>query len=57
VRRKTRSDPIQFRLALDDYAVLERIADAEGFDTPKDLVLALTMDAISEERARETIAS
>ncbi len=56
MRRRTRSDPIQFRLALDDYDVLERLADAHGYDTPKDYVLALTMDVITEQRTREAAA-
>jgi hypothetical protein len=50
VRSRTKSDPIQFRLGLADYAVLEQIADDEGFDSPKELVIALTMARIAEER-------
>ena len=48
--RRTKSDPIQFRLLLDDYAVLEQIAKRTGH-SPKEFVILLTLDAINEERA------
>jgi hypothetical protein len=41
--KRTRSDPIQFRLMLEDYAILERLADAAGV-TPKEYVVDLTLD-------------
>jgi uncharacterized protein (DUF1778 family) len=46
--RRTKSDPIQFRLLLDDYAVLEQIAKRRGL-TPKDFVILLTLTAIAAE--------
>jgi len=49
--RRTRSDPIQFRLLLDDYAVLEQIADAAG-QTPKDFVIDLTLKRVATERRK-----
>jgi hypothetical protein len=51
--RRTRSDPIQFRLLLDDYAVLERLAAATGL-SPKEYVILITLQAIAEERDRVT---
>jgi hypothetical protein len=33
-------------LLLDDYAVLERLADEAGAETPKDFVMALTLERI-----------
>jgi hypothetical protein len=57
VRQRTKSPPIQFRLPLADYAVLEDLAAAEGLDTPKDLVLGMTLERVAEERrAREAVA-
>ena len=49
--RRTRSDPIQFRLLLDDYAVLERIA-ADAGQTPKDFVIDLTLKRVATERRK-----
>ena len=49
--RRTRSDPIQFRLLLDDYAVLERVA-AEAGQTPKDFVIDLTLKRVATERRK-----
>ena len=48
--RRTKSPPIQFRLLLDDYDVLERIADEAG-QTPKDFVMSLTLERVQQERA------
>jgi Mobilization protein NikA len=49
--RKTRSDPIQFRLMLEDYAILQALANEAGV-TPKDYVIDLTMNHIAEHRDR-----
>jgi uncharacterized protein (DUF1778 family) len=43
--RRTKSDPIQFRLPLADYAVVERMAAEKGL-TPKDFVIDLTLAAV-----------
>lgn len=50
VRKRTKSEVIQFRLLLEDYAVLERLADDAGV-TPKDYVITLTLERVAEERA------
>lgn len=47
--KKTKSDPIQFRLLLDDYAVLQSLAVAAG-RSPKDYVIDLTMARIAAAR-------
>jgi uncharacterized protein (DUF1778 family) len=47
--RRTKSAPIQFRLLLDDYDVLQRLADEAGV-TPKDYVINLTLARIEAER-------
>jgi len=47
--RRTRSDPIQFRLMLEDYAVLEDLATKAGC-SPKDYVIDLTLAAIAAHR-------
>jgi hypothetical protein len=52
--RRTRSDPIQFRLMLADYAVLERLAAAAGV-TPKDYVVDLTLSHLAERREDDPI--
>ena len=53
--RKTRSDPIQFRLLLDDYAVLERAAAEQGM-SPKDFVIDLTLKRVASERRKKRTA-
>jgi len=53
--RRTRSDPIQFRLLLDDYAVLERAAAEHGM-TPKDFVVDLTLKKVAAERRKKRAA-
>lgn len=50
--KRTRSDPIQFRLLLEDYAVLERLAAKQG-QSPKDYVIALTLAHIAEHRMED----
>lgn len=50
--KRTKSEPVQFRLMLDDYAILERLAAAAGV-TPKDYVVALTLDHIAAHRDAE----
>ena len=50
--RKTKSEPIQFRLLLDDYAILQDLAHDSGM-TPKDYVIALTMEQVGKERRRQ----
>ena len=47
--RKTKSPPVQFRLLLDDYAILEELADNVGL-TPKDYVIDLTLARINKHR-------
>lgn len=49
--RKTKSSPIQFRLLLDDYAVLETVATEAGM-TPKDFVIDMTLRRVRAERKR-----
>ena len=48
--RRTKSPPIQFRMLLADYAVVERVAAERGL-TPKDYVIGLTLADIE---ARQT---
>jgi hypothetical protein len=50
--RRTKSDPIQFRLPLADYAVLERLAAERGL-SPKDYVIGLTSAHIEETQTDE----
>jgi len=47
--KKTRSDPIQFRLLLADYEILQALAAEDGL-SPKDYVIRLTLDRIAEHR-------
>lgn len=49
--RRTKSDAIQFRLLLDDYAVLEELAAEAGL-TPKEYVIALTLERVNAEREK-----
>ena len=52
--KRTRSDPIQFRLMLEDYAVLERLA-AEAGTTPKEYVVDLTLNHLARHREDDPI--
>lgn len=52
--RKTKSSPIQFRLLLDDYAVLETVATEAGM-TPKDFVIDMTLKRVRSERRRRKL--
>ena len=51
--KRTRSDPIQFRLMLEDYAVLEELA-AETGCSPKDYVVDLTLAHLAAYRDTAT---
>jgi uncharacterized protein (DUF1778 family) len=47
--KRTKSDPIQFRLMLEDYAVLEHLA-AESGRSPKDYVVDLVLVHLAAHR-------
>ena len=47
--KRTKSEPIQFRLMLEDYAVLEHLA-AQAGSSPKDYVVDLTLAHLAAHR-------
>ena len=52
--KRTKSDPIQFRLPLADYDKLEVLAAAQGV-TPKDYVMNLTLSHIHKPPRKPAI--
>jgi uncharacterized protein (DUF1778 family) len=47
--KRTRSDPIQFRLMLEDWAILEDLAAKAG-SSPKDYVVDLVLAHLNAHR-------
>lgn len=51
--KRTKSEPIQFRLMLEDYAILEALATQAGV-SPKDYVVDLLLDHLAEHAEHAT---